>query len=198
MTALRKRIEDLRGQKSDEELEVLYQLSDNRDWQLSAARKQVRGDKEWGLHLIGCLYRPFDRRPCYFSTVAMDYPRRELLDHVARKENLCLNTVRQTKMEAWQHAVVSDSPAPAVYVELKDGSNVFPLYLYPSNRDDKNAQHELEIEVAPWPAGEGGRRPNFNPDFIADLENRLDLSFLSDGKGDVAAGLPATAKRMAT
>jgi Type ISP C-terminal specificity domain/N-6 DNA Methylase len=185
-TVVRQRVEDLRGQRmTDEEIRGLYQLNDNRDWQVSVARKQVRSDKEWDRNIIECLYRPFDKRSCYFSTVAMDYPRRELLDHVARKENLCLNTVRQTKMKAWQHAAVSDSPAPAVYVELKDGSNIFPLYLYPSNKDDKNAQHELEIQIAPWSAGKEGRRPNFNTEFIADLEKRLGTSFVSDGKGNL-------------
>ncbi len=183
---LRGRIEDLRREtKSDEELRTLYKLSDNRDWQLTVARKQVRGDKEWEQHLIECLYRPFDWRPCYFSTVAMDYPRRELLDHVARKENLCLNTMRQTKMPQWQHAVVSDSPAPAVYVEVKDGSNLFPLYLYPKREETEGGQTELEVQTTHWPTGKDGRTPNLNPEFIANLEKRLGLSFVSDSKGDL-------------
>ena len=183
---LRARIEDLRREtKSDEELRGLYKLSDNRDWQLSVARKQVRGDKEWEQHFIECLYRPFDWRPCYFSTVAMDYPRRELLDHVARKDNLCLNTMRQTKMPSWQHAVVSDSPAPAVYVEVKDGSNLFPLYLYPKSDETEGGQTELRVQITHWPAGRDGRKPNLNPEFIGDFEKRLGLSFISDGKGDL-------------
>jgi predicted helicase len=189
---LRARIEDLRLEgKSDEELRALYKLSDNRDWQLSVARKQVRGDKEWEQHFIECLYRPFDWRPCYFSTVAMDYPRRELLDHVAGKDNLCLNTMRQTKMPSWQHAVVSDSPAPAVYVEVKDGSNLFPLYLYPKSVETDDGQTELRVQITPWPAGKEGRRPNLNPKFVADLEKRLGLKFVPEGKGDVAQRSPS-------
>ncbi|HZO99007.1 MAG TPA: type ISP restriction/modification enzyme, partial [Terriglobia bacterium] len=189
---LRARIEDLRREsKSVEELRALYKLSDNRDWQLSVARKQVRADEEWEQHFIVCLYRPFDWRPCYFSTVAMDYPRRELLDHVARKDNLCLNTMRQTKMGSWQHAVVSDSPAPAVCVEVKDGSNLFPLYLYPKSDETVGGQTELRIQIAHWPAGKDGRRPNLNPKFVADLEKRLGLKFVPDGRGDICGtGVP--------
>jgi predicted helicase len=132
---IRKRINDLRSAEvSDNEVRSRYGLTDNRDWHLHDARKRVRSDPQWQRQLIRCLYRPFDWRHCYFSTVAMDYPRRELLDHVAGRVNLCLNTVRQTKMEAWAHAVVSNCPTPAVFVELKDGSNLFPLYLYDSER----------------------------------------------------------------
>jgi len=185
-SALRARIQNLRQKsKSDEELRALYKLSDNRDWKLSAAREQVRKDKEWDQYLIECLYRPFDRRHCYFSTAAMDYPRRELQDHVFKRPNLCLNTVRQTRMSQWGHAVVSDSPAPAVYVELKDGSNVFPLYLYPRDNGRKGDQVELQVQVSPWPPGKDGRRPNLTPDFVTNIEKRAGLSFISDGRGNL-------------
>ena len=40
-----------------------------------------------------------------------------------------LNFVRQTKSVAWQHGVASKFPAPAVFVEIKDGSNFAPLYI---------------------------------------------------------------------
>src|SRR2546429_1363587 len=176
---LNNRIKDLLDiTKSDNELRELYNLRDNRDWQLSEARKQIRKDEDWKQHFIRCMYRPFDPRICYFSTVTMDYPRRELLDHVAGKDNLCLNTVRQTKMETWQHAVVSDTPAPAVYVELKDGSNIFPLYLYPTETK-KSLFDADEPTNAP-----GGRRPNLAPEFIADFSKRLNMSFVADGHGD--------------
>jgi predicted helicase len=175
---VRSRISALHStEHSNDELRNNYEIRDNRDWQLPVARKQLRDDKEWDSHFISCMYRPFDRRFCYFSTVAMDYPRRELLDHVAGKKNLCLNTVRQTKMESWQHAVVSDSPAPAVYVELKDGSNIFPLYLYPTA---KGSLFDID-EPTDTP---GGRRPNLAPEFIADFSKRLQMDFIADGKGD--------------
>ncbi len=70
-----------------------YSLRDNRDWKLNEARNVLRDDKEWKKKVIRCLYRPFDQRYCYFSEVAMDYPRRELKIHVAEKNNLCFNFV---------------------------------------------------------------------------------------------------------
>lgn len=91
----------------------------------------------------------------------MDYPRKELLAHVAHRENLCLNSVRQTKMHTWQHIAVSDSPSPAVFVEIKDGSNIFPLYLYP---DETNPQISALAE---------GSRPNLSETFLHSIEAKF-------------------------
>ncbi|MBP6965582.1 MAG: N-6 DNA methylase [Armatimonadetes bacterium] len=153
---------------------------------IPTARRKLLAVKDPRAAQARCLYRPFDERACYYSDVIMDRPRRELLDHVAVKQNLCLNIVRQTKMETWRHAVVSDAPTPALYVELKDGSNVFPLYLYPRLADAQD-QQDLLLDTEPWPLSEKGRRPNLNPDFVADLKKRLGMEFVTDGKGDLEA-----------
>jgi len=92
----------------------------------------------------------------------MDYPRREFKHHVVGRANLVLNTMRQTKAECWQHVLVSKDPTPAVFLEIKDGSTAFPLYLYP-------AADELDAKAGP--------RPNLNPTFIAEMEKRLELHF---------------------
>jgi predicted helicase len=166
---LKKRIQDLRETRlSDDEIRKLYTIKDNRDWKLERARRDLRANENWEDNLIQFSYNPFDTRFSYFSKVAMDYPRKELLDHVFNKENLCLNVVRQTKMTHWQHAVVSKFPSPAVYVEMKDGSNNFPLYLY--STEAITATTKL---------------PNFSDEFIIDLSSKLKLEFIPDGKGDL-------------
>ncbi len=177
-----RRMEDLRNPRvSDEELRQKYRLRDSGNWQLPKARERVQKDRVWEIPIIKCVYRPFDWRFCYFSDGIVDRPRRELLAHVAGRSNLCLNAVRQTKMAVWQHAIVSDAPAPAVFVEIKDGSNVFPLYLY-STYEERQGQL---LDTSPWPPGKDGRVPNLNPKFVADLEKRLGLNFISDGRGDL-------------
>jgi len=98
-------------------------------------------------------------------------------------------------MTNWQHAVVSDAATPAVYVEVKDGSNLFPLYLYPDAA--KSALFDAD-EPTDAP---GGRRPNLAPEFIAELERRLGMTFIPDGKGNCSAAVPAavaTASRRST
>jgi hypothetical protein len=164
---MRQRIEQMRDPNvSDEALRERYDLRDNRDWKLAQARKALQADTEWQESLITCLYRPFDWRSCYFSTVTMDYPRRELLDHVARRKNLCLNVVRQTRQDDWGHALASDTPTPAVFIEIKDGSSVLPLYLYPDE------QRLAGLEPA-------GRRANFAPGFVAEAERKLEGEVLT-------------------
>lgn len=172
---LHQRITAMRHTELDDaEFAQRYDLKDNRDWKLNLARRQIREDAHWKENIIPCAYRPFDTRWAYFSEVAMDYPRRELKENVAGKENLCLNVVRQTKSEHWQHAVMTDKPAPAVFVEIKDGSTAFPLYLYSSAKTDL-----FDDSAA------GGRRANLAPEFIADFSARLRLYFVQDGCGDL-------------
>jgi hypothetical protein len=155
---------------SDAEIREEYNVPDNRDWHLADARAEISASKNWESAIIRCSYRPFDWRWCHFGTVTMDYPRTELIENMAGKENLALNVCRQTKVPRWQHAVVSDTPAPAVYVELKDGSNVFPLYLYPDAK-----QHTLHATA---------RQTNFSAKFITDMCGKLKLAWKDDGAGD--------------
>ncbi len=129
---LKNRFKEFRNQNfSDDEIKQKYNLKDNRDWNVHQARKMIRNEDAWEKNIITCLYRPFDQRPSYFSKIAMDYPR-GILQQNMLCGNLALNLVRQTKSKYWSHAIVSDKPTPAVYVEIKDGSTVFPLYIYPN------------------------------------------------------------------
>jgi type I restriction-modification system DNA methylase subunit len=160
--SLRTRISDLRCTLyTDDEIREIYKLRDNRDWQVCKARKQLRNDTNWGKNFIRCLYRTFDWRSCYFSTIAMDYPRKELIDHVAKKENLCLLVPRQVRGSNWQHTGVADCIAEscAISNKTKEQNYNFPLYLYPNPNNPK----ELEESV----------RPNLSPKFLKDIKSKL-------------------------
>jgi len=93
------------------------------------------------------------------------------------KRNLCLNTVRQTKAQIWQHAFVARNPTPAVFIEIKDGATVFPLYLYSTGAN--------LLDVSVWQPGKDGRRPNLSLEFVEAFSGKLRLDFVSDGKGDL-------------
>lgn len=186
---LKARMTELRDTEStDAELKAKYEIPDNRDWKLAEARKMLRADDKWESSLIKCVYRPFDFRYSYYSEAAMDYPRRELITHMLGKSNLALNTTRQTKAATWQHAVVSNTPAPAVFVELKDGSNIFPLYLY--EEDESQLQRRrgggtMLMALFESSPGYSVRRANLNPKFIADLTERLGLKWVAVDQGDL-------------
>ncbi len=157
---LKQRLQEFRDVRfSDEEIRTKYELKDNRDWGLEDARQRIRQDESWERWLIKFFYRPFDLRFCYFSTVTMDYPRIIFQQHLA-EGNIFLNVVRQTKADEWGHALIANTPTPALYVELKDGSNAFPLYLYP---DTANQQGSLFVEKV----------PNLSSDFLSAIREKL-------------------------
>jgi predicted helicase len=146
---------------SDRDYSDKYLLKDSSDWNLSKARKQLRTDKEWKSKIIDCSYRPFDNRSCYFSNVSMDRPRRELINHVADKDNLCLGLGRQgiaVNNPEWALVSISSCPADANLFR-RGGVNIFPLYIYPTT--------PVEIEMGVT------RRSNISPEFLTKLEKNI-------------------------
>lgn len=175
--ALRARIEDMRKPyMSDQELVERYNIVSTSSWNIADVRKKLR--KEENIPIIPCFYRPLDKRYCCFSELIMDRPRAELKQHMLQP-NLSLNVTRQTKAQHWRHAIVANTPTPALFTEIKDGSNVFPLYFYPNYTKrglfDADEPHDAS----------GGRRPNLLPAFIKDFSTKLSMSFIPDGKGDL-------------
>jgi hypothetical protein len=170
------RIREMRDNRlSDLEFRRKYSLKDNRDWKLTEARLELRRLSDWQTNLVQCDYRPFDKRWIYFDEIACDYPRSEVTRHLLL-DNLALNLVRQTKAEYWQHALVSDKPTPAVFVEIKDGSSIFPLYLYTTPEDTAGTL---------FAQSETTRKPNLSPRFIEEFSEKLGLNFINDGQGDL-------------
>jgi predicted helicase len=170
---IRERVADLRNNNlTDDYIRERYRIVDNRDWNLRAARASVQKDDDWEHAITVCLYRPFDFRYCYFSTVAMDYPRRELLQHVAFQPNLCLGLGRQglaVNDPLWSLICASTHPIDA-NVFRRGGVNIFPLWLYPRR---SSTQGTLLVDAK--------RKANFAPDFLAQLAERLNLQQQSDG-----------------
>lgn len=171
--SLLKRIREMRDEDSDDsEFRQRYGIVDNRDWTLSAARRQLKSDQEWRNKVVRCLYRPYDVRYCYFSTVAMDYPRRELLDHVLGRKNLCLGVGRQglaVQDPIWSLVTASRYPIDA-NIFRRGGIMIFPTYLFPTAGlfDDTEA-----------------RIPNFSKRFTGLLEQQLGLAFDGNAKGNL-------------
>ena len=185
--SLYKRIKAMRDDNfTDDEFRLKYDVKDNRDWQLAKARSQLRQNQNWEQDLIDCLYRPFDWRPCYYSDVAMDYPRYELTQHVKNRDNSVLLVTRQLGVPGWRHVSVSQSVAEScvVSIKTKEQNYTFPLYLYPNpNKMQLDGEDE-------WPRGKDGRRPNLNRAFIQEMEARLGLAFMPEGDG--ASNTPDT------
>jgi predicted helicase len=91
----------------------------------------------------------------------MDYPRRELIDHVASKDNFELVASRQIGSNEWRHAFVGSGPANDCLIsdESSEANQVFPLWRYKAdNARSENLseafrdfidQHYPDIHCAP-------------------------------------------------
>jgi len=66
-------------------------------------------------------------------------------------------------MNEWKHILISNVPTSALFVEIKDGSTVFPLYYYL----ETNNQNENK-----------NRKPNLNEKIVAEIAQRLQLQFV--------------------
>src|SRR5207248_344641 len=127
-----------------------------------------------------CLYRPFDRRWCYFSPVAMDYPRRELQRHVAGKDNRCLgvgpggNSVDDPE---WSLVFSSREPADS-NVFRRGGITLFPLYTFGGGEGEQVSLDDLER-----PDGEPS--PNLAEGFVTEIADSTGLRFIERGAGDL-------------
>lgn len=177
-SVIERRIQDLRDARlSDDDVRAHYSLRDNQGWQLASARAALKADANWQTPIIKCDYRPFDRRTCYFSGVIMDRPRRELLDHVAWRDNVSLLASRQQGTIGFRHAWVALHPANDCVVSTtsREANQVFPLYVYPT---DDTRRLALEDDVWPPDNAKGDRRPNLSPAFIDTLSAATGLTFV--------------------
>ncbi len=154
-------------QIDDATIQQQYDIKDNRDWQLANARKEIQSDVSWENNIATIAYRPFDNRQSYFSTVMMDYPRKELLQHVSNKDNLIIGIGRQGLAVGdiqWCLITVSKFSVDA-NVFRRGGVNLFPLYLY------TNSSKQISIEQPV------DRNPNLNTVIIKNIADNLGLQF---------------------
>ncbi|MCV2486514.1 N-6 DNA methylase [Flavobacterium sp. SH_e] len=176
-----KRAEILRNKNiSNEEIYLKYAIKDNRDWKLTKARTDIQNDLNWDKKIINCAYRPFDDRPCYFSSVMMDYPRKELITNVLAKENILLGIGRQGLAIGdveWCLTTVSKNPVDANMFR-RGGVNLFPLYLYP----ESNGQLSTELNSK--------RIPNLNAEIINEIATILDLKFTHEKEQNTSSFSP--------
>ncbi|WP_082317020.1 type ISP restriction/modification enzyme [Methylobacterium sp. ARG-1] len=174
---IERRIGEMRDTNiQDAVLHERYGLKDNRDWQLSASRKALQSRDDWMAYIVECDYRPFDRRYCYFSYDVMDYPRRELIEHVAGKENICLLAARQQAIVGFRHAWVSTNPAESCVISstTREQNYVFPLYVYPV----AGTSGVLDLErVWPRDSQNRDRAPNISHGFIDALTAMIGMEF---------------------
>ncbi|HZO74798.1 MAG TPA: type ISP restriction/modification enzyme [Ktedonobacteraceae bacterium] len=178
---LDRRIDEMRNTAiANQDFNGKYNFSAS-DSILSRARQKLQKDPDWQKHFIMCLYRPFDQRFCYFSDAVMDRPRKELIDQVAHRENVCILSSRQQATQGYRHSWVAKKIANDCVISTTshEANQIFPLYLY--HGSDKS---EL-FDINPSSNTSGDRHPNLQAAFIAAISRLLKMDFVQDGRGDL-------------
>ena len=124
---------------SDQQIIEKYNI---KNWKIADARIELRKRKDWRANVIQCAYRPFNNPYCYFGYEFMDRPRRELLDHVARRNTISVVVSRQIGTEHWRHAFVANGPANDCLIsdQSSEANQVFPLWRF-NNQDDSREEN---------------------------------------------------------
>ncbi len=175
--SLYERIKDFRNLNlSNEDISEKYQLQYKSDWNIDRKRKSLSANFEWEKCFTQCLYRPFDIKNYFHNSDLVDRSRDEVMQHMILGENLSMVMHRQILGNNYKHWLCSSCTVDHNLLDTAKGAVVFPLYLYPTNTP---TLFDTEATNSP-----NGRRPNLAPEFINELSAKLDLEFISDGKGD--------------
>ncbi|MFZ2727430.1 MAG: type ISP restriction/modification enzyme [Methylococcaceae bacterium] len=181
-TVLEKRLNDFRNlELSDNEISERYDLKDTSSFNLSKSRKALANNKNWQKNFIKCLYRPFDVRHYYHDKYVVDRSRDEIMQHMLFKDNIVISLGRQgiAVNDAIWHLITCSSYAVDTNIFRRGGNCLFPLYIYPT---EKTSLFDLDHET---------RQANFSAEFIADLETKLQLTFIHEAKGDFVKTISA-------
>ncbi len=89
------------------------------------------------------------------------------------KNNLALVATRQYTRPAYEHIFVSRSMVEIKACSHDRNTQIFPLYLYPTEKEKAFGATE--------------RVPNFSDEFIEEFSNKLGLEFARDGENGIAA-----------
>ena len=152
--------------------------NDSQSWQIHSAQSDLSQHEISNKFVKPILYRPFDTRFTYYTGNSNGFlarPVSNVMRHMLEGDNLALSTTRSIEIQTgFEHIFVSKHLIQHHSVSLKEVNYLLPLYTYPS---------EPSIEQGLYQRGE--RQPNLTPAFTAELERRLSLTFISDGKGDL-------------
>ena len=179
-----KEVSEVRREFFGEKSVSNYPPGDTREWKLSEAREALHKTQHWRDAIATYVYRPFDQRFLLYISFMVDWPRQEVMGQL-RQQNLAMCVGRAGLVVSGSWDLVFCTQRICDHNLFYRGSSLnFPLYTYTTDAN-KLSQGEFGVQTTQWPAGKDGRRPNLSPKFVEDIEKRLEVLFVSDGKGDL-------------
>jgi hypothetical protein len=143
---------------------------DTRDWKVELAQKDLLKDGLSKEKIAPILYRPFDTRFTYYTGKSRGFlcmPRNEVMKNFIPGPNLGLALPRRVETSGpWQHALVTKNIIEHVTVSLKTIDYLFPLYLYPDDKEADSCREQPTLYADEEP---NGPRPNIDEEFYRKL-----------------------------
>ena len=153
-----------------------YVSWDSRDGKVEFCKNNVL---EFGLKdelFVQCNYRLFDTRWTYYTGKSkgfIGWTVKHIMQHFLQGENIGLALCKQFKTgENYVHAFVTDKITESSYVSNKTSeiTSIFPLYLYPTNSE----QREM------FTANSAERTPNLDLEIVKQIAKKLQLTFTNE------------------
>lgn len=154
---------------------------DVRDWKVSLAQSDLNSQNLKDDLISPVHYRPFDFRFTYYTGRSRGFicmPRPEVMGHMLAGDNLGLISARSNKSDTMNHFLASRYITEAKTGESTTQSTLFTLYEYPTI---DAAFDDIEKD---WPRT-NGRRPNLSRAFVDQVTSKLNMEFVTDGRGDL-------------
>ena len=166
-----------------EQFRVLYgEGPDGRDWQMETAKNDILKNNP---KIADISFRPFDSRKAIYTGKTkgiMSYPRNSVMKHMF-SENFAVLLPRQSATSLFGF-FVSDKICDGNFTGNAGqygAGQTFPLYLYPDERaKDHAVQGDLLSEKTAEVENPSVRKPNLNPEIVAQISAKLGLAFVPD------------------
>jgi predicted helicase len=126
-------------------------------------------NENWQKSISPILYRPFDVRFIFYDDALIERSRREVMRHMVFGDNIGLVLPRRVEMHGdYRHCFCTSHLLEHVALSLKTIDYLFPLYLFPSEKDEQK-QGELEhaVEIT-----DKGKVPNLDRGLLETLKSK--------------------------
>ncbi|WP_394951264.1 type ISP restriction/modification enzyme [uncultured Helicobacter sp.] len=165
--------------KPKDELYRIYDIGeDSRDWKLDSAIEAIKENQDnLDSFIMQCNYRPFDTRWTYYidkSRAFMAYPVYDVFEHFLEGENLGLMIGRQLMAVGgndFDIVFCSDKIVDLNFYR-RGGEQIFPLYLYPTQRA-KNTLQKQGFDITSFDT----KIENFTPSFREFIDSKYKEHF---------------------
>ena len=152
---------------------------DVQDWKVQWAQDDLNRSGLNDELVTPILYRPFDIRYTYYTGDSRGFicrPRSEVMRHMLAGENigLCVGRAGQVTGSSIWDILFCTTSLSEFNLFRRGGNNLLPLYTYAS-----------EQAIASGLYSPDDRRPNLASEYLQDLEHRLGLQFIEEGRGDL-------------